>query len=241
VKLNQLIKSSSIYRRLNPMPLLRAARPPKSIFGDIYAKNEWGGATGTLYSGSGSRGQPAQDYVLLVTNFIVQHNVKSVLDLGCGDFFIGRQIADVCEHYIGVDVVPSMIEQHRDRHGSSKIDFQCLDITRAPLPLADLCLIRQVLQHLSNKQIASVVQHLSQFTYVIVTEHFPHSGEFEAANRDKAAGSSTRVPFGSAVVLDQPPFAMKCTELMNVPAPKREDGIEDCYTRGSMRTFLVGG
>jgi SAM-dependent methyltransferase len=210
------------------------------VFSEIYAKNKWGGAAGLLYSGSGSRGEAAQDYVSLVTDFIVKHNVKSVLDLGCGDFFIGSQITGVCEQYVGVDVVPSVIEQHRDRHGSSKVDFQCLDITRSPLPLADLCLIRQVLQHLSNKQISSVIRHFSQFTYVIVTEHFPHPSEFEATNRDVAAGAGTRVAFGSAVVLDQPPFNLKCTELMNVPASKREDGIEDRYTRGSIRTFLVG-
>lgn len=245
MKLNQLIpqsvKSTPIYRRIHPKALLATLRPPKAIFGDVYAKNAWGGATGTLYSGSGSRGRPAEGYVSLVADFIGKHNIRRVLDLGCGDFFIGRQIADACAHYIGVDVVPSVIEQLRAKHGSSRIEFQCLDITHDLLPAADVCLIRQVLQHLSNKQIAAILRRLNQFKYVIITEHFPNPQEFQTPNIDKVPGPGTRVAFGSAVMLDQPPFNMDWVEMMSAPAPKRDDGIEDPYTRGVIRSFLIGG
>src|SRR3979411_1768993 len=67
----------------------------------------------------------------------------------------------------------------------------------------------------------------------------PHPNEFKAPNLDTAAGAGTRVTFGSAVVLDQPPFSISCTELSRSAAPQRDDGLQDSYTRGSIRTFLV--
>jgi SAM-dependent methyltransferase len=243
MKLGQLIpksvKSSSLYRRLHPRALFNAFRDPADIFTKIYETNDWGGEQGTIYSGSGSRGAPAEEYINFIKGFIVQHNVRSVLDLGCGDFFIGRHIAAACDHYTGIDVVPAVIRQHQIKYGSDNVKFDCLDITRAALPTADLCLIRQVLQHLSNRQIAAVVQLFGQFKYVIVSEHYPHPNEFKAPNLDTAAGSGTRVTFGSAVVLDKPPFNVSCTELSRTAAPQRDDGLQDSYTRGSIRAFLI--
>src|ERR1700730_7962393 len=195
MKLGQLVpnsvKSSSLYRRLHPRALFNAFRKPADVFTKIYATNDWGGEHGVLYSGSGSRGSPAEEYVALIKNFISQHNVRNVLDLGCGDFFIGRHIAAASDHYVGIYVVPS------------------------------------------------VIQRFGQFKYVIVSEHYPHPNEFKAPNRDTAAGAGTRVTFGSAVVLDQPPFSISCTELSRSAAPQRDDGLQDSYTRGSIRTFLV--
>jgi SAM-dependent methyltransferase len=243
MKLGQLVpnsvKSSPLYRRLHPRALFNAFRKPADVFTKIYATNDWGGEHGVLYSGSGSRGTPAEEYVALIKNFISQHNVRNVLDLGCGDFFIGRHIAAASDHYVGIDVVPAVIRQHQATYGSDKVKFDCLDITRDALPTAELCLIRQVLQHLSNRQIASVIQRLGQFKHVIVSEHYPHPNEFKAPNLDTAAGAGTRVTFGSAVVLDQPPFSISCTELSRSAAPQRDDGLQDSYTRGSIRTFLV--
>jgi SAM-dependent methyltransferase len=233
------VKSSSLYRRLHPRALFNAFRKPADIFGKIYATNDWGGEYGTFYSGTGSRGTVAEEYIALIKSFISQHNVRTVLDLGCGDFFIGRHIAAASDHYIGIDVVPAVIRQHQANYGSGKVKFECLDITTDALPTAELCLIRQVFQHLSNRQIASVIQRFSQFKYVIVSEHFPHPDEFKAPNLDTPAGAGTRITFGSAVVLDKPPFGVSCAELCRSAAPQRGDGLQDAYTRGTIRTFLV--
>lgn len=78
------------------------------VFDEIYRKKLWGG-DGELCSGSGSRGAPAWQYVDAVTSFINGYPVDSILDIGCGDFFIGKAIIErLGQHvkYIGIDVSP---------------------------------------------------------------------------------------------------------------------------------------
>jgi SAM-dependent methyltransferase len=235
----QSIKSSWLYQRLHPRALLNALRSPRSVFSDIYSRNSWGGEKGKLFSGSGSRGTPADQYADTVVRFIRENKIARVLDLGCGDFFIGQRIAAACEHYIGVDVVPAVITHHQTAYATDCIEFRCLDIARDELPPADLCLVRQVFQHLSNRHIREALAKVHRYPFLIVTEHFPRADEFDEPNLDKAPGAGTRVAFGSAVCLDKSPFNLKITELLSVPAPQRDDGIQDRYTRGTIKTFLV--
>jgi hypothetical protein len=168
------------------------------------------------------------------------NGVRRVVDLGCGDMFVGSRIADACEHYTGIDVVEDLIAALQKNLGSEKMRFACLDISRDALPKGDLCLVRQVFQHLSNAQIeAALGRILPNFTAVIVTEHFPDPAEFRGPNIDKVAGSSTRVLFGSAVVLDAPPFNLPCEEILACPAGNPAEDGGDVHSRGMIRSFLI--
>jgi hypothetical protein len=187
-------------------------RSPREVFGEIYHKNSWGGSARELYSGLGSRYQPAESYVATINKFIVLHKVHTVLDLGCGDFEIGRRLAADCTSYIGVDVADQVISRLNACFANDKIRFLCLDITSDELPDADLCLIRQVFQHLSNEQILRVLPALRKFPDVLVTEHYPN--KVRSYNRNIVHGARTRVEEGSAVFLDQPPFNVTDVELL---------------------------
>jgi SAM-dependent methyltransferase len=215
-------------------------RTPKKVFEEIYQKNAWGGSAGELFSGVGSRHRPAELYIATVSEFIARHNLKTVLDLGCGDFEIGRRLAAHCHSYIGVDVVPQVIERHSARFANERVRFLCLDITSDELPDADLCLIRQVLQHMSNEQIQRVLSLLRKFPHVLVTEHYPHN--VRSYNRNIVHGSGTRVEEFSAVFLDKPPFNAKSLELLLevhpfVPNSKGEP--EPAPDWGYLRTYRV--
>jgi hypothetical protein len=72
-------------------------------------------------------------------------------------------------------------------------------------------MLRQVLQHLSNAQIATIVPKLYRYHWLIVSEHLPSSGRF-TANRDKPIGPGIRERFGSGVVLTKPPFTLRTLE-----------------------------
>ena len=85
---------------------------------------------------------------------------------------MGKFIAPECERYIGIDVVPSLIERNRSTFVAN-IEFKCLDIIKDKLPDADLCLIRQVMQHLSNREIVRLLKNTKRYRYVIVAEHQP--------------------------------------------------------------------
>ena len=213
----------------------------ETVFTEIYQKGMWG-KRDALYSGTGSRGSAADQYVSAIQQFIDANRISSVVDLGCGDFQIGMRIAESCERYTGVDVVKFVVDENTRRHGSDTVSFRHVNIVEDELPDADLCLIRQVLQHLSNAQIKRILAKLAKYRAVIITEHYPSDAEFKAPNLDKVHGPGTRVTFGSAVCLDQPPFEVRSLNLLlDVPGAAAGSPAEanDPHARGRIRTYLV--
>lgn len=209
----------------------------RDVFTEIYANNLWGGNTGEFYSGTGSDVQMAEPYIRLVQSFIKEQNVRSVVDLGCGDFRIGRHIAEAAESYVGVDIVPALVDRNRAEFGSDKVSFLCLDMINDDLPSADLCLIRQVLQHLSNQQIAAILAKIRQYPYTMITEHYPSVGLAGKPNIDKPHGPDTRLYNNSAVYLDLPPFNVQGVRLLL----EVEDPQYLVAEGQAIRTMLVPG
>jgi hypothetical protein len=120
--------------------------------------------------------------------------------------------------YTGIDVVPELIEHHRSTVHNPLVSFLVADITADPLPTADLCLIRQVLQHLSNQEIAKALANLGSFSRVLITEAVP--AHPKSINRDKPHGPDVRALYGSGVYLEKPPFSMPVAELWSFPLKK---------------------
>ena len=178
----------------------------KEVFTRIYRDNEWHGAAGEFDSGYGSQSDIAAPYCAAVREFIAERGIKSVLDLGCGDFRVGAGLQTAGAQYVGVDIVEELVAQNQARYGNENVSFRCLDLIADELPDADICLVRQVLQHLSNAQIASVLTKLKKYRYVLITEHYPAPHLAIAPNLDKPHGSDTRTFDNSGVYLDAPPF-----------------------------------
>lgn len=187
---------------------------PKDVFTRIYSRNQWGGAEGEYCSGAGSAPQVTSTYVGFVREFIRTHSISSVADLGCGDFRVGAQIASPEISYVGVDVVDELIARNRDKFGSDRCRFEAADILSDPLPRADLCCVRQVLQHLSNREIAILLVRLAAYRYVLITEHHPAHDRLTRPNHDKPHGRYIRIHDGSGVFLDQPPFSLPSVALV---------------------------
>src|SRR4029079_4555282 len=97
-------------------------------------------------------------------------NVKSVVEIGCGDFAVASTYVNQCQSYIGVDVVKRLAERNAERFGSSTVKFLWLDASKSRLPKSDLCIIRQVLQHLRNRDIKAIFRNISS-NHILVTEH----------------------------------------------------------------------
>jgi SAM-dependent methyltransferase len=193
-------------RRIEAVRRHNRGRDVAEIFEEIYRNNRWGGDRGHYHSGSGSTVRHAQLYAGLIKQFIEEHGVRHVVDLGCGDFRIGAQLLATGVRYTGIDIVPSLVEENRRRYASERVRFECRNIVEDELPEGDLCLIRQVLQHLSNQQISRVLQNVVRYRWVIVTEHYPAAGALRGKNLDKPCGEDVRIYDGSAVFLDAPPF-----------------------------------
>ena len=204
------------YRRLRRLAehAVNQRRTPEQVFSHIYERGLWGQSEGRFCSGSGSTEAHAVEYLRVLAEYVERHSIRSVVDLGCGDFAIGRRIAALGIDYTGVDVVPALIEHHTRTSGTERIRFMHRDIVDDDLPHGDLCLIRQVLQHLSNDQISKILPKLGRYSHVLVTEHYPAPGAWAIPNKDKAHGHDTRVEDDSGVFLECPPFNARIAEVL---------------------------
>jgi hypothetical protein len=108
---------------------------------------------------------------------------------------------------------------------NKSIDFRCVDIVKDELPKGEVVIIRQVLQHLSNADIALVLPKLAAFKYLIITEHIP-VGNF-VPNLDKPSGLGIRMHNGlkkdSGVVITEPPFNFKAANVQTLQTTICED------------------
>ncbi len=192
-----------------------AGKSPREAFTLIYEQAIWGSdRSGDFFSGEGSHdAEFVNCYVEAITNFLKTFSHKpDVVDLGCGDFNVGMQVRAQCGQYVACDVVPALIQRNRKVFCDLDVDFRCIDITEEPLPDGEIVFFRQVLQHLNNSQISSVVEKLGGYKYLVLTEHLPSTAAFEP-NVDKPLGWDTRVRGvsegehrNSGVILTLPPF-----------------------------------
>ena len=175
----------------------------------IYDQHLWGGNEHDYYSGEGShRPEIIAPYLKEVTSFLKSHQKKlSVCDLGCGDFNIGKQLIPYTSNYIAIDIVEDLIERNKIKFKIDNVEFHCLDIAKDELPKADCAIIRQVLQHLSNAEINAITKKLSNYKYVILTEHIP-AGDF-VPNFDIISGQGIRIKHNSGVDILEAPFNLK--------------------------------
>lgn len=204
----------------------------RKVFQDIYKRNLWGSDDGSrFYSGIGSRGDAVAIYVHEMTKLLRQHASElqrplTVVDLGCGDFQVGRsllaQLPDM--EYVGCDIVPELIAHNQQAFGSDKVSFRQLDLVSDPLPDGDVCLVRQVLQHLSNAEIATFLKRADhQWLYMTEGQPVVRTGMI---NPDKQTGYDVRFDWktgrGRGVELDRPPFNMKTAEVFRAAASPKE-------------------
>lgn len=187
----------------------------KKLFTRIYKENIWGGEKGEFYSGPGSDDFVGIEYAQIIRDYIIKNNIKSVVDIGCGDFRIASQFINNDIEYIGIDIVPSLIESNQEKYGNNHIKFLCLDATTQELPDGELCLIRQVLQHLSNAHIQSILNKVKKYKHLIISEHIL-LGDDVIPNMDMDPDWLTRIDHNSCILLDKPPFNLKEMTLLEV-------------------------
>jgi hypothetical protein len=191
-------------------------QPIGKVFDEIYRQNKWGGQRGNFYSGPGSDGDAARVYSEGIKALIAEQDIRTVVDLGCGDFRVAQQFLNTRVSYTGVDVVETLIRENMTHHPNA--NFLCLDIVQDRLPPGDLCLIREVFQHLSNSEVLQVLPKLSVYKYVVYTDYQPGPGAPCTPNRDIAHGVDTRIWRDSALFLDLPPFNRRTQLLFEAPA-----------------------
>jgi SAM-dependent methyltransferase len=172
----------------------------EAIFTNIYNCALWGkNAEGEGFSGEGSLLPNALEYMDFLQKFIKSNNIKTVLDLGCGDWEFSRHIDWTGIEYTGYDIVKSVVEKNVKKFSTSSIRFEHSNILSSKLPQADLVVCKDVLQHFSNEDILLLIQKISKYRYCLMTNSTT-PGSFTARNEDIPVGNFrpidlTKAPF----------------------------------------------
>ena len=139
------------------IPFGRKARSHAEVFALAYATQAWGSAESL--SGHGSEREATTALRSYLPELFKRLDVKIFLDAPCGDWN-WMQLVDLAGiDYVGIDVVPNVIASNRERFARPGVRFVLADLTKDPLPCADLVLCRDCLVHLSFRDIAAVLEN----------------------------------------------------------------------------------
>lgn len=170
----------------------------KKVFSKIYKEGLWNEG-----SGDGSKIENVREYVDVLQKYIDKPEIKTVLDLGCGDWQFSKFLDLSSVLYLGVDVVDSVIDSNIDLYSASNIDFISRDIITYELPQVDLIICKDVLQHLSNRDVISVlIKIIKSSKFALITNDFnPEStSNIDIENGDYRYLDLTLSPFFLDVV-----------------------------------------
>ncbi|WP_291858690.1 class I SAM-dependent methyltransferase [Bradyrhizobium sp.] len=187
-------------------------------FRRIYDTNLWGAAAST--SGLGSELDATAVLRAELPRLLKKLGVSSLLDASCGDAgWINR--ADLGVRYVGVDIVPALIEglQSRAAAGGINGEYRLADITAGPLPRCDAILCRDCLVHLSFANIERAIAnfHGSGAVWLIATTFPDWRTNADCEDGDWRALNFERAPFNW-----RPPV-----ELLNENCPEAGGGWRD--------------
>jgi glycosyltransferase involved in cell wall biosynthesis len=166
-----------------------------NVFEEIYCTNVWGSSES--HSGHGSSAGATRVLRTALSQLFSDLGVQSMVDVPCGDFNWMR-LLDLPVDYFGADIVPQLIEKNQRNYSRPGRAFGLLDVVKDPLPKADLVFSRDLLVHLSERDIRSALKNIcdSGARYLVATTF---------TSRDK----NVDIPTGlwRTLNLQRPPFS----------------------------------
>ena len=136
------------------------------VFDQIYKEKVWGDGKG---SGIGSDPQAVRPYTAFLQQFLEEKQIKSIVDLGCGDWQFSRELKLKGTHYHGIDVAKSVIESNQKLYSSPNIEFSVLNSYK-DLPQADLLICKDMLMHLGRSEVKAIIRDaFPKYANVLIT------------------------------------------------------------------------
>jgi hypothetical protein len=121
----------------------------EEIFTNVYENKIWGQNAYGEYNGSSGGGSDIEynkdTYVPFLKKFIIDNNIQSVVDLGCGDFKCGKIIYDDLDiSYMGYDAYKKVIEYNSSQNSFPKYSFTHLDFcnNKESIINGDMCILK---------------------------------------------------------------------------------------------------
>jgi 2-polyprenyl-3-methyl-5-hydroxy-6-metoxy-1,4-benzoquinol methylase len=159
----------------------------EQTFTDIYDKKKWGKGSGT-----GSKmSRNNQKYIDTLKRIINTYDIKSICDIGCGDWqfsqFIGYDNMDVS--YLGIDCVKSVVDEIKQKYQTDTIKFEHRVIGELYIPKGyDLIVLKDVIQHWTDQDILKYLPDIIKHNkYVFLTNGYkfmrdPKKNEIKTRN-----------------------------------------------------------
>ena len=198
---------------------LRPAADHGAVFGDIFRRNAWG--DGESVSGPGSTRARGADFTADLLALLRRLDTRTLLDAPCGDFNWMAEVAGSVERYVGVDVVPELVEHNLRHHLTGRRSFALADVSRDPLPAADVVLCRDCLVHFSHRDVwATLANFRRSGSRYLLTTTFVARGR----NGDIRTGSWQPLNLQAAPFHFPPPLELvdeRCTHTGGIYRDKR--------------------
>jgi len=147
-----------------------------NIFTNIYEKSAWGDNHNSHYKGSSGSGSSLNynknHYIPFLKKYIVNNNIKSIVDLGCGDFECGTSIYDNLNiSYTGYDVYNKIIQHNKKNYPNFNFITKDFYKDKENIFKADMCILKDVLQHWSLENIYLFLDYLvesKKFKFILI-------------------------------------------------------------------------
>jgi len=188
-------------------PIIASASETRTAFEKIYRDADWGKNTGGIgNSGTGSTLEATALYRGYLEAFIKSHDIRSVVDAGCGDWEFSQNIDWTGIDYKGYDIVAKLIDQNTAKFGKPNVHFFVGNMIEDDLPKADLLISKHVLQHLPNAAVKQFLdKQLKKYKHVLLTNGVD-SAYLSALNTDIKPGDYRELD------ITRPPFDIKASK-----------------------------
>jgi len=150
----------------------------EEVFTHIYETAVWGNNKNKDYNGSSGGGSDVHynitTYIPFLQKFIKDHSIKTVVDLGCGDFKCGPYIYNELDvTYTGYDTYNKVVVHNKNVHSLPKYNFIHIDFSSKKEEIigGDLCILKDVIQHWDLKNIYQFLDYLvesKKFKYILL-------------------------------------------------------------------------
>ncbi len=142
---------------------------PPDVFHYIYKNNIWNNPESV--SGPGSTLKRTINLRNDLKQLFTSLSIHEIIDLPCGDFNWMKEVDLSSFRYLGLDLVPELIEVNKSKYESENIHFKVANLLLDSIPYADLIFCRDCLVHFSYDHIEKSIHNmkLSGSKYLLTT------------------------------------------------------------------------
>ena len=161
-----------LLQRYSGQRLVKRFAHSEDRFRHFYETNHWSEIESV--SGPGSTLEETNSLRESLRKMLYELEVKTLLDLPCGDFH-WMQHVDLSEiNYIGGDLVSELVERNQSKYARERVGFKKINLLKDSLPTADFVLCRDCLVHMSFDDVQAAFINISRSDVKwLLTTNFP--------------------------------------------------------------------